>query len=39
MSMPFIAALLENIMNLILGIAGNDPEVIKVFEALIAFFS
>ena len=38
LDLPFLANLLGRILELINAIAGNDPDVIKVFNALIAFF-
>jgi len=38
LNLPFIADLLGKILSLILGIAGENPDVLKVFNSLIAFF-
>ena len=38
MDIPFLAELLEKVMNLIVGAGGNDADMIAVFKALIEFF-
>ena len=38
LNLPFVADLLARILQLIVGIAGPDADVLKVFNALIAFF-
>ena|GEM_PF-6490637 len=39
MYIPFISDLLIRIFELVINIAGTDPDVLKVFESLIEFFS
>ena len=38
LNLPFMVELLGKILNLIIGIAGSDADVLRVFNSLIAFF-